>query len=95
MYKAVIFDLDGTLLDTLPDLKNSINLALKVNGYDVSYNYEETMWLIGSGTKMLCKRALKPFSPCDEEVEKVFADFFVEFVFPSFSLLNRMASVTS
>ena len=75
MYKAVIFDLDGTLLDTLPDLKNSINLALKVNGYDISYNYDETMWLIGSGTKMLCKRALKPFSACDEEVEKVFADF--------------------
>ena len=75
MYKAVIFDLDGTLLDTLPDLKNSINLALSVNGYNISYTYEETMWLIGSGTKMLCRRALKPFDPTDEEVEKVFLDF--------------------
>ena len=75
MYKAVIFDLDGTLLDTLPDLKNSINLALKINNFNISYSYDETMWLIGSGTKMLCRRALKPFDPTDEMVEKVFADF--------------------
>ncbi len=75
MYKAVIFDLDGTLLDTLPDLKNSINEALKINGYNVSYTYEETMWLIGSGTKMLCRRAINKFDPTDEEVERLFADF--------------------
>ena len=37
MYKAVIFDLDGTLLDTLSDLQNSINEALKKNSYDISY----------------------------------------------------------
>ena len=75
MYKAVIFDLDGTLLDTLPDLKNSINEALKLNGYDISYTYDETMWLIGSGTKMLCRRAIDRFDPTDEEVERLFADF--------------------
>ena len=40
-YKAVIFDLDGTLLDTLEDLKNSVNESLRINGYNVSYTYEE------------------------------------------------------
>ena len=75
MYKAFIFDLDGTLLDTLPDLKNSINEALKINGYNISYTYEETMWLVGSGIKMLCRRAINKFDPTDEEVERLFADF--------------------
>ena len=75
MYKAVIFDLDGTLLDTLPDLKNSINEALKINGYKISYTYEETMWLIGSGTKMLCRRALSKLNPTEEQVSKLFKDF--------------------
>ncbi len=75
MYKAVIFDLDGTLLDTLPDLQNSINEALKKNSYDISYTYEETKWLIGSGTKVLCKRAVAKFNPYEEEIEKLFKDF--------------------
>lgn len=75
MYKAVIFDLDGTLLDTLYDLKNSINLALKNKGYNIQYTYEETKWLIGSGTKKLCERAIKDFNPSIEQVEDLFNEF--------------------
>ena len=75
MYKALILDLDGTILDTLPDLKNSINLALKNKGYDESYTYEETKWLIGSGTKKLCERAIKSYNPSIEMVEDLFKEF--------------------
>ena len=32
-YKAIIFDLDGTLLDTLADLAEGTNYALRVNGF--------------------------------------------------------------
>ena len=32
-YKAIIFDLDGTLLDTLTDLAEGTNYALRVNGF--------------------------------------------------------------
>ena len=34
MKKAVIFDLDGTLLNTLDDLAASVNFALESNGYN-------------------------------------------------------------
>ena len=75
MYKAVIFDLDGTLLDTLGDLKNSINEALKNKNYNVSYTYEETKWLIGSGTKILCERAIKKYNPSLDQIEELFKEF--------------------
>lgn len=75
MYKAVIFDLDGTLLDTLYDLRNSINFALKKNNFDISYSYEETKWLIGKGTKVLCERAIAKFNPTPEKIEELFSDF--------------------
>lgn len=75
MYKVIIFDLDGTLLDTLYDLRNSINFALKKNNFDIIYSYDETKWLIGKGTKVLCKRALKNTDATQEVIDQVFKDF--------------------
>lgn len=75
MIKAVIFDFDGTLADTLEDLKDSINEALKMSGFSRQYTYDETKALIGSGIRRLCARALSDCAHSPEEEEKVFADF--------------------
>ncbi len=75
MIKAVIFDFDGTLLDTLHDLKDAINLALIKNNYAKQYSYEETKGLIGMGTKTLCSRALSFTSFTQDDVDKLFQDF--------------------
>lgn len=56
-YKAVIFDLDGTILDTLSDLQTSVNFALEKYGYP-SRTREEVRSFIGSGAKVLFERAL-------------------------------------
>ena len=53
-----IFDLDGTLLDTIFDINVAINLALKQCGYDYQYNLEETKQLIGDGADKCVERAL-------------------------------------
>lgn len=59
MFKNLIFDLDGTLLDTLVDIRAAINLALSNCGYDYSFSLKEAKGLIGNGSDVLVRRALK------------------------------------
>ena len=56
-FKAVIFDLDGTLLDSLKDLANTLNSVLDNNGLPV-HNIEEFRYLVGYGMDDLVRRAL-------------------------------------
>jgi len=58
-FKAVIFDLDGTLLDTLSDLGSSMNNVLAENGFPV-HTLERYKYMIGDGVEFLVKRALPP-----------------------------------
>ena len=73
MYKAVIFDLDGTLLDTLKDLANSVNYALREFGYP-ERTIDEVRRFIGNGVIKLMKRAA-PDGIDEEAFEKCFNTF--------------------
>ena len=57
MYKAVIFDLDGTLLNTLDDLADSTNFALEKNGFPTR-TIDEVRRFVGNGNIKLIHRAL-------------------------------------
>lgn len=67
-FKAVIFDLDGTLLDTLYDLANSMNNVLKRYGYQI-HPVEEYKYLAGGGVEELVIKSL-PDNVKDEELIK-------------------------
>ena len=58
-YELVIFDLDGTILDTLDDLTDSMNYALKEHGYPTRTK-EEIRSFVGDGLLMLTRRAIAP-----------------------------------
>ncbi|MBQ2988743.1 MAG: HAD-IA family hydrolase [Clostridia bacterium] len=64
-YKIVIFDLDGTLLDTLQDLADSTNFALSSFGYP-KRSVAEVRRFVGNGVEKLIERALpEGASPAD------------------------------
>ena len=56
MYKAVIFDLDGTLLDTLADLHAAVNYALRELSFP-ERSLDEVRRFIGNGVVKLMERA--------------------------------------
>lgn len=71
--KAVIFDLDGTLLDTLEDLAAAVNYALKQMGYP-ERTIEEVRRFVGNGVAKLMKRAV-PVGTTKEDMEKTLLSF--------------------
>ena len=72
-YQAVIFDMDGTLLDTLGDLTGSVNHTLEANGYP-KRTAEEVRGFIGNGARVLIRLAL-PEGTAPEEVERVLREY--------------------
>lgn len=65
MYKAVIFDLDGTLLDTIDDIADAVNAALRVEGFP-PHDVETYKVMIGAGIENLIWQALP--EGCRDEV---------------------------
>ena len=73
MKNAAVFDMDGTILNTLDDLMDSTNFALKNNGLK-ERSLEEIRFFVGNGIQKLIERAV-PQGTSKEVFEKVFADF--------------------
>lgn len=71
--RLVIFDLDGTLLDTLQDLTDATNYALSQHGFP-SRTQTEVRQFVGNGIHRLIERAV-PDGVSHDAVELVYADF--------------------
>ncbi len=73
--KLVIFDLDGTLLDTLDDLSAAVNYAMEQRGFP-RHTREEYMKMVGHGARNLMSQALPSEQAHDETlIDAVLADF--------------------
>ncbi len=72
--KLVIFDMDGTILYTLTDLANSLNLALTQHGYPTR-TLQEVRSFVGNGVKKLVERGL-PTGTTQAQFDLVFDTFF-------------------
>ncbi|HNX02546.1 MAG: HAD family hydrolase [Candidatus Cloacimonas sp.] len=68
--KAIIFDLDGTLIDSIVDIAGAMNAALKSFGYP-EHPVEEYKSFIGDGQTELVKRALPEDKRTPEIIDKV------------------------
>lgn len=72
-YDTVIFDLDGTLLNTLEDLADAVNVVMKANEFP-QRTIEEVRCFVGNGIRRLMELAV-PEHVTGEQFEKVFEQF--------------------
>ena len=74
MIKLVIFDLDGTLLNSLEDLAASTNYALRQHGYP-THELPAFRYFVGNGINKLLERALPEKERTHENMLKIREDF--------------------
>jgi phosphoglycolate phosphatase len=68
-FKAVIFDLDGTLLDSIQDIADTMNLILKREGFPL-HNLETYKTFVGNGVKKLIFRSLPEEHRKEEKIQE-------------------------
>ena len=72
-YSTYIFDLDGTLLDTLGDLAASVNFALRTHGMP-EHSLDDVRRFVGNGVRKLMERAV-PDGADNPRFDETFATF--------------------
>lgn len=73
MYQLVIFDMDGTILDSLEDLKSSVNFALGSQNMPMR-NTDEIRSFVGNGVRELIERSV-PYGTSPAQVNTVYDAF--------------------
>jgi phosphoglycolate phosphatase len=73
-FDAVLFDLDGTLLDTLDDIADAANGALSSHGYP-THAVDAFRLFVGEGARTLVHRVLPPEARDDTTVDRMYAEF--------------------
>jgi phosphoglycolate phosphatase len=74
---TIVFDLDGTLVDTAPDLTNALNDALTRRGYAV-ISQETIRSAVGFGARVMIEEALRR-AGAEEDIDEMLADFLIHY----------------
>ena len=75
MYKAVLFDLDGTLTDTLVDIADAMNRALRLHGLP-EWPVEAYRYLVGNGAKVLSERCVRERQELSAAVRQTYQAYY-------------------
>jgi phosphoglycolate phosphatase len=77
-FKAVVFDLDGTLLDTIDDIGNSMNTVLASMGFPL-HTIPEYKYFIGKGLRNLVTSVLPPNARDEKTIDLCLDKMFQEY----------------
>ncbi|MDD5458259.1 MAG: HAD family hydrolase [Phycisphaerae bacterium] len=99
-FSACIFDLDGTLLDTLFDLANSMNAALESLGFE-PHSVDEYRYIIGDGMPTAAQRMLpqsahdkKTIAACVKAIKQAYSEKWAENTKPYSGIAELLRELT-
>ena len=75
--KAAVFDLDGTLTNTLNDIATAMNRSLRLHGLP-EFSVDEYRYLVGDGAKKLAQRAVRNMQELAESVRREYQAYYQE-----------------
>jgi len=75
MYRAVLFDLDGTLTDTLQDIADAMNRALRLHGLE-EWPVGAYRYLVGNGARILAQRCVRERQELAEAVRQTYQAYY-------------------
>lgn len=78
-YKCAIFDLDGTLLESLQGILDAVNITFKEMGYNIVRTFEEGKNFIGAGAVEFARRAMKGTNIPIEKEKEIMDRFLVNY----------------
>ena len=73
-YKCAVFDLDGTLINTITDLANTTEYIMKRHGFEAHWSEADYKSFVGNGIKKLIERAFR-HTLSEQELEDYFSEF--------------------
>ncbi|MDX2264940.1 MAG: phosphoglycolate phosphatase [Hyphomicrobiales bacterium] len=76
--RAVVFDLDGTLIDSAPDIANALNAAMRARGFP-PFEMERVKRMIGGGVPALVERAFMAHGVAPQDFASVVMEFLAEY----------------
>ena len=68
-FNLVLFDLDGTVLDTLQDLGDAVNYSMSMHGFP-THTLDEFRYMVGNGVRKLVRRAMPDELKGDEDLHQ-------------------------
>ena len=77
LIRAVLFDLDGTLTDTIDDISDAMNRSLRLHGLP-GWTVAEYCYLVGDGARVLAQRAVRDRQDLALSVQKEYQAYYQE-----------------
>jgi len=92
--KAVLFDLDGTLVNSLPDISNSMNEALRLHNLPV-HEQAAYAYMVGNGARVLAQRAVGTHQELVDDVLKTYRAHYAVHCFDSSYIYDGILELLS